>query len=148
MKKLNLLRFAPLLFLLVLLSCTQQPPDVPVCENLTSHLGTDPETGHIVLRPSPACSKAIGEAECGHCVWIMSKKEYFVGENPKYHLGKKPWSQIKRESIYVPAVESYAPLSAYIINACKQMNCDSEVDRFKIKLDSLSAIGSLVKDNP
>lgn len=146
MKKLKPLKLPLLLLSFPLLtSCTQQPPDVPVCENLTVHIFVEPETGHTVLKPSPACMKQIGEPECGHCVWIMSKKEYYVGENKKFWLGKKPWSRVKRESIFVPAVESYAPMAAYMINACEQMHCSDDVTRFKVKLDSLNGIGAVLK---
>ncbi len=83
--------------------------------------------------------KAINEPECGHCTYIVSGKEIFIGESPATYLNKKPWSQLKAESVYVPAVESYAPLITYIINACKKMNCSKEVERYSTKLDKLSA---------
>lgn len=143
MRNLSALKWLPLLLLpLLLSSCATPPPDVPVFENLTQHLGTDPKTGHLILKPSPVCAKEIGEVECGHGVYIMSKKEIFVGEKPEHLFHKKPWSQLKRESVYVPAQESYAPLSTYVINACKQMNCDDQINRFKIKIDSLGSIGA------
>lgn len=124
----------------LLANCAPKPPDVPVCEKLTQRLAKDPETDHLILRPSPTCMKKIGEAECGHCTYIVSGKEIFVGEDKKYHLNGKPWSQITRESIVVPAVESYAPLAEYVINACKKMKCDKDVERFKLKVDSLNGI--------
>lgn len=83
--------------------------------------------------------KEIGEVECGHCTYIVSGKEIFVGENQKTFLNGKPWSQLKIESILVPAQESYAPLSSYIINSCKKMNCSDDVTRFKIKVDTLNS---------
>lgn len=90
--------------------------------------------------------KEIGEVECGHCTYIISGKEIYVGENEKTHLNKKPWSKIKAAAIYVPAVESYAPLSTYIINSCKKMNCSDDVTRFKIKLDSLNGVNDAMKN--
>lgn len=83
--------------------------------------------------------KEIGEPECGHCVWIVSKKEAFVGEGVKHLLANKGWAQIMRESVYVPAKESYAPLAQYIINSCEQAGCNSQVDRFKVKLPVLGS---------
>ncbi len=120
-------------------ACTIKPPDVPVFEYLQQYFWTDPTNGHIILKPSPACMKAIKEAECGHGVFIVSGKEIYVGESKTTHFNGKPWSQLKAESVYVPAVESYAPLVTYIINACKKMNCYDAVDRFKVKIDKLSA---------
>lgn len=79
--------------------------------------------------------KNIKEVECGHCVMIVSKKEFFVGEKEENRYNKKPWSQIREESVLFPAEESYAPLSQYVINACKKMNCNDQVNRFKVKLN-------------
>lgn len=84
--------------------------------------------------------KEVGESECGHCSYTMEKKSIFVGEKEKYHFNGKPWSQLRRESILVPAQESYAPMITYMINACKKMNCDDEVNKFRVKLDSLDGI--------
>lgn len=138
----------PLLFLLLtsVLGCaTPQPPDVPVFENLASHLGADPLTGHTVLRPSPACLAVIQESECGHGVYIMSGKQVYVGELPAHLLNGKKWSELRRQSVYVPAKESYAPISTYIINSCEKMGCNDQVTRFKVKLDSLNGIGAVLK---
>lgn len=84
--------------------------------------------------------KAIGEFECGHGVYLLSKQEIYVGENPKTWYNKKSWSRLKRESVIVPAQESYAPLAVYMINACEQMNCMDEVTRYRIRLDELKGI--------
>ena len=65
----KLLKFWLLLILLKLLTnCASVPPDVYVFENLQQHLSTDPITGHLILKPSPACWAKIGEVECGHGV--------------------------------------------------------------------------------
>ena len=147
MKRPNKKKLLPSLILcLSLASCsTVQPPDVPVCEALNQHMVTDPSNGHLVLKGSPACLKQIGEPECGHCAMIVSGKEIYVGEKPDHLFNKKPWSQLKRESVFVPAVESYAPLATYIINSCKENNCNDQVDRFKIRLDSLSSIAEIMR---
>jgi hypothetical protein len=125
-------------------SCTPKPPDVPVCEQLSSRVTTDPVTRHTVLTASPACWAAIHETDCGHCVWIVSGKEQFVGEAKATFINGKPWSQLKSESAYLPAAESYGPLAEYIINSCKKMKCDSQVDAFRIKLDSLNGISGAI----
>jgi len=122
----------------LLLSCAPQPPDVPVCEALAQHLAQDLGSGHLVLKPSPACVAAINEPECGHCTYIVSGHQVYVGEAQASWLNGKPWSAIKAESVYVPSVESYAPLATYIINACKQMNCSDAVTKFKVKVDSVN----------
>lgn len=82
----------------------------------------------------------INEPECGHCVRIVSGEEFFVGESPDHWFNKKPWSLLRRQSVLLPAEESYAPLAAYVINSCKKMGCSHEVTRFKVKLDALSGI--------
>jgi hypothetical protein len=120
----------------------------------------------MLLRPSPTCMLFLKESECGHGVNIMTKQEIFVGENSfaaswlvngkneitnlplkdsHYPFGVKPWSQLRRESVYLPAVESYAPLSSYIINQCDKAKCSADVDRFKVRLDELKSIGSIIK---
>lgn len=133
-----------MLSFMLLSACAPKPPDVFVFEYLAQHLANDPATGHLLLTPSPACMKQIQEVECGHGVSIVSGTEIFIGEEKAHWFKNKPWSQIKRESVYVPAVESYAPLAAYIIDSCKKMKCSDQVDAFRIKLDSLNGIPGAV----
>jgi hypothetical protein len=124
----------------LLTSCATVPPDVPACQHMASRLYQDPKSGHTIFAPSPTCMKQIGEAECGHCVYIMSGKEVFLGEQKGHWLNNKPWSTLRAQSVYLPSAESYAPLSTYIINSCKKMNCSDDVDEFKVKLDSLNGL--------
>lgn len=139
MQKLNKMKSLVLIISLFLLSaCNVTPPDVPVCEPLYQKLSNDPDTGHMILVPSPTCESQIGEIECGHCTYIMSGKEVYIGEGSAHWLNGKPWNLIKKQSVLVPAQESFAPLEAYIINSCKKMGCNNQVDAFKIKLNSLS----------
>jgi hypothetical protein len=127
----------------LLLSCVPKPPDVPVCEDLKEQIMIDPVTGHMFETPSPTCKKQIGEASCGHCTYIVSGKEIYIGDSEVHRFNSKAWSQIRAESILVPAQESYAPIAAYMINSCKKMNCNNDVARFKVKFDSLHSIGCL-----
>lgn len=115
------------------------PPDIFVFEGLEQHLSKDPVTGHDVLKPSPACMKAIGETSCGHGISIVSKKVIYVGEAKETWYKGKPWSQLDRESVKLPAEESYGPLTVWIINQCIKFKCSDEVDRFKVQLDATKA---------
>lgn len=138
MKKRNVMKLKLSIVLLIcLISCTPKPPDVPICENLQQHLSLDPTNGHLILKPSPTCIKEIGEIECGHCTYIVTGKEIYLGETKEHQLNNKPWSQIKAESVLVPSEEAYAPLATYMINACKKMNCNDDLTRFKVKIESL-----------
>lgn len=129
-------------------SCALKPPDVVTCEHFAQRLSSDPITGHLLLTPSPTCMKEIGEPECGHCVYIVSGREIFLGENDSHFLNGKSWSKLRQQSIYLPAKESYAPLSAFIINACEKMNCSDDVARFKVKVDSLNGISGFFQSPP
>lgn len=138
-----------LLFLvlaLCLVGCSSPPPDVMVFEYLQPHLSTDPVNSHLVLTASPTCLAKIGESECGHGVSIVTGTEVFVGEGPLHLYKGKKWSELRAESVYVPAVESYAPLSAYMIDMCKKMDCSSQVDAFRIKLNSLNGISGAISN--
>ncbi len=123
-----------------LISCAPQPPDVPVFEHLHQRISHDPVTDHLLLTPDPVCLEEIGEAECGHGVFIISGKEIFIGEKKEHWFNGKPWSQLKSESIFVPAVESYAPMATYMINSCEKLKCNDDVDRFRVKFDSLRGV--------
>lgn len=137
--KLALLLFAT--SFLSLTNCATQPPDVPVFEPYTQRIAHDPVTDHMILLPSPLCMKNIQEFECGHGVFIISGNEVWVGEDPKHWYKGKSWSQLKAQSIYLPAVESAAPLWTYIINACAKAQCNDQVDRYRVQLDQLKGVG-------
>ena len=124
----------------LLTSCAVQPPDVVILTELNEHIGIDPITGHTILRPSPTCFEKIQELNCLYGVYTMSGKEVFIGNNPVNYFNGKSATQIKEESILMPAVESYSPMVTYIINSCKALNCNSDVTKFKVKIDSLNSI--------
>lgn len=131
--------------LLILLSSCTRPPDVPACRPLTQRVVEHRDEFGIPVRSfeaNPMCVKQIGEPACGYCVWTISSKVQYVGENPKWHLFKKPWSKILSEMVLMPS-ESYAQMKSYIIKNCKKHNdCNQDIDKWRIKLDSLdSALG-------
>lgn len=121
-----------------LISCNTlpAPPDVYAFEHLNSRTYTD-DNGKIMFKPSPTCMEKIGEVECGHGVSIVTGNQIYVGENEPNLFNKKPWSQVRAESIYLPAEESYAPISVYIINNCIKFKCSDAVTRFKVKVDTV-----------
>lgn len=90
--------------------------------------------------------KAIGEAECCHFVFVISKKEFFVGEKPEHLFNGKTCSQFMNESVHCPAKECYAPLSKYVINSCEKMGCNDQVDRFRVVLPSVDGIADSSKN--
>lgn len=131
----------------LLTSCAPKPPDIFVFEHLEQRITTDPANGHTILTPSPACLSRIQEPECGHGVSIVSGQGIYVGEKKEHWYKGKPWSQLRAESVYMPAEESYAPLAGYIIDSCKKMKCEDQVTGFKIKLDSLNGISGAIKNH-
>lgn len=151
MKEFKWINFAILLCCLIS-ACAHKPPDVFVFEPLTQRVYEDETTHHTMVMPSPTCMdgdetkglKGIGEPECGHGMSIMKGREILVGERPENYFNGKPWSQIQRESILVPAVESFAPIQAHMINTCQQMKCDPELEKFKVKIDSFSGLKEII----
>lgn len=111
------------LSLCLLSCCTPNIPNVYVFQELDPFTSIDPTTGDTILNPSPACEAAIQEPLCGHGTAIISGSEIYVGETHLYE-GKK-WSELKAESILVPAIESYAPLEIFMINSCKKTKCSA-----------------------
>lgn len=111
------------------------PPDIYVFGDLKTYMTKDPVTGHVLLKPNPVCVKKIGEPECGHGISIVTGKEVYIGE--KVLFNKKKWSDLRTQSILLPAEESYAPLATYLINSCKKFDCSEDITKFKIKIDSV-----------
>lgn len=141
MKRQNKMKWLLLVALFALLiNCSVQPPNIYIFEEMNEHMGIDPITGHTILRPSPTCYTKIQELSCLHGVATMTGDEIFIGELPEHFFNGKPASQIKEESILMPADESYSPMVTYIINSCKALNCNSDVTRFKVKIESLKNI--------
>jgi hypothetical protein len=82
----------------------------------------------------------IKERECGACTYTVTQRKKYIGEKKENWFNGKPWSQLRKESILVPAEESYAPMVAHIINSCKARGCDKEITKFKVKIDSMEKI--------
>lgn len=133
--------------LLILLSSCTQPPDVPACRALTQRVSEYRDEFGIPVRtlePNPMCMKQIGEPACGYCVWTISSRVQYVGEQEKRHLFGKPWSRIMREMVLMPS-ESYAKMKSYIIKNCKKNNdCNREIDKWRVKLDALDSVPGLI----
>lgn len=146
MKPLNALAW--LLFVYsspLLLSCGGATiHDVPVFEDMQPRVITDSMNQHLMMIPDPVCQKEIGEIACGHGVFIVSGKEIFIGEAPAHMYKGKPWSVLKEQSIYVPAVESFAPIEQDLINMCAKNSCNDQVDKFRVKLDSLNGVKAVL----
>lgn len=135
------------LIALSLNSCVSVPPDGPVCRPLIERVIEQKDAFGVitkVVRPNPKCMKACGEPRCGFCVWMMSDRTQYVAEAKKFHLYGKPWSQIQQESTIVPS-EFMARLNAHLIKVCKETNCDQQVNRWRVKWDSLDSILDLGK---
>lgn len=122
------------------ISCATLPPDVFVFENLPSRVYKDPKTGHTMVQGSPTCMAKLQEMSCGHGVKIISGQEIFVGENAGHTYAGKKWSELQAEAVIAPAKESYAPLKTYMIDACKKMNCNDQINAFRVKLDELKGV--------
>lgn len=134
--------------LLILLSSCATPPDVPACRSHAQRvIETKDDFGIPVkeIRPNPVCMKQIGEPACGYCTWSITEKSAYIGEKKEHRLYGKPWSQILLESVKIPS-EAYAEYKAYIIKICKKNNdCNADIGKWRVKLDSLDSIGG---DNP
>lgn len=140
-----------LLFTILLCSVTscRTPPDVFAFETYDQRLVKDATTGHTMLMPSPYCVKHIDEPSCCHGVSIVRGREVYVGEKEEHFWKGKSCSQLIRESVHLPAVESFAPLSTFTINECKRNKCSDKITPFKVKLDGLTSIGDVIKNaNP
>lgn len=127
----------------LVVSCSA-PPDIPACRHLDLKRETKVVEGIgkiTVDRPNPVCNRQIKEPTCGYCTYTVSDKEQYVGENAKTLLHKKPWSQIKRQGVIIPA-EDYAAVKAFILDMCKKTNeCSKDIEHWRIKLDSLDSVG-------
>lgn len=131
-------------FALVLSGCAGLPvPDVPFCRPLDPIYVKRVDAFGIKVtdeRPNPVCRKEIGEKKCGFCAWTVSDKTQYVGEAPKTHLNKKPWSQLQAESLLTPS-ESLAAIKESYMVGCKKYGCSApDAARWRIKLDSLDSV--------
>jgi hypothetical protein len=104
-----------------------------------------PEIGKVTLqRPNPLCMKQIGEPYCGYCVYTLTDKSVYIGNQWNHLLPlngkKKTWDTVVEEALVLPA-ESQAKIKAFGINVCKVSGqCAQEIDRLRIKLDALDSV--------
>ena len=127
-------------------------PDAPVCMGLSMKPETRvmPDLGKLtVMRPNPVCMKEINEPYCGVCTYTISDKTVYVGNDWNHLLEvqgkKKTWDTIVEEGFTVPA-ETQVAFKAFAINVCKNTGaCAQEIDRWRIKLDSLDSVGKSLK---
>lgn len=130
-------------FLTILTSCTS-PPDGPGCRSLTPKVTIAKDDFGIpvtTVTSNPVCQKQIGEPACGYCVWSISEKEQYIGEQKEHWLDGQPWSQILAESITLP-VKTYVAVKTYIIDNCKNnSDCNKNISKWRIKLDALDSVG-------
>lgn len=101
---------------LILLSNCATPPDVPVCTELIPN------------------KKA-------YCTFTISDKEFMLDNSTNlYPISKKTLTQIKTESLLVPAT-SYAEIKGYILKACKKHNdCKGDIGKWQRKMLKLEKI--------
>lgn len=136
-----------LTILCVLLSSCNRPPDVPVCRPLDAKITEKRDAFGIIvreIRANPVCDKEIKEPSCGRCVWTISDKVQYVGEAKERWIYGKPWSRIRVEALVTPT-ESWAKIKANIVKSCKETNCDEQIPRWRVKLDSLDSIDDVFK---
>lgn len=131
-------------FLILLSSCASKPPNVPGCRRLAAKYEVVYDVFGIPttnVYPNPVCMKEIKEIECGRCAWSLEKKEQYVGEAKETWLYGKPWSQLTHEAVIIPS-EAYAKIKTYMINSCKEQNCDKVIAGWRIKLDAWDSAGN------
>lgn len=135
------LKLSAILFALLASGCGIRPPDVPMCRDLPrisiitkDAFGVDTET----IRPNPVCAKQIRESTCGECVWTISDKTQYVGENPNTWLDGEPWSKVKPASVLVPP-KSQAKQKKFVLEICKKYpdNCEAQIPRWRVRADAV-----------
>ena len=128
----------------LLSSCVSKPKDSPFCRQLHSKTTVVKDAFGIpvtTIRANPDCAKNINEPDCLRCAWLISDKVQYVGEAPGTWLYGKPKKKILEEAVIAPS-ESFAAQKAYIVKACKAANCDKEIPKWRVKLDSLDSIAA------
>jgi hypothetical protein len=133
-------RFA-ILFAILLSSCTTKAPDVPQCRGLDPIVLEYMDAFGVKttqVRPHPVCYEKIKEARCGECIWTISDKTQFVGEEKSTWLEGMPWSQLEKVSVKVPP-KAVATVKDFIVDTCKSFpsTCSQnpEIGRWRVKLD-------------
>jgi len=90
-------KLIPFLILFILTSCATNPPDVPLCTEIT-----------------PAR---------GYCIHTLSSKEYSIDDENLYE--GKTWWDLRPTMIFMPSA-SWAKIKAFIIKVCKKHGCNGQ----------------------
>ena len=134
------MRNLSVLFVLILNVGCVKPPDVWVCRDLTEKVViTEDAFGveEMNLRGNPVCLSEIKENRCGYCVRSISGTHTYVGEDSTHQLEGKKWSEMRIDSVMLPA-DSYAALKEFIINSCKKSNqCAEGIAKWRTNLELL-----------
>lgn len=122
------------------LSGCLSPPDILVCRDLPERkIETRDEFGviNITIKENPVCIKEIKEPRCGYCVWTITKKPMYVGNNPEHQFAKKTWSEIRSTSVLLP-LDSYVAIKRFINNSCKKHgDCRDDLGDWQNALDEI-----------
>lgn len=71
----------------------------------------------------------------GWCTFTISDKEIFLDNDKKLYNGKT-WSDLKKDSLIMPA-DSYAKIKAYILSECKKHK-DCGLEKIEKKTTDIS----------
>lgn len=86
-------------------------------------------------RPNPVCMKNIKEPTCGRCTWTIDDKVQYVGNNESNYLDGQSWLDIQLTGVIFPA-QSVAKVKGYIVNQCKKTNCNDNISKWRVKINS------------
>lgn len=110
------LRSFTLLLPLLLSACATNPPDAPVCVEITM--------------------------DEGQCINIVSGKKFKIDEKEKFKDMEgvpRTWWELRPAMIQVPA-SSWAQIRAFIIKICKKNNqCQKEVSTWERSIQTIDA---------
>lgn len=135
------LKRSVILFVFLLSGCEIRPPDGPVCRELKPIVIETPDAFGVItklIRPNPVCAQKIRESTCGECVWTVSDRVQFVGENNQHWLDGDPWSVVKSRALLMPP-KTQAKQKKFVLDICKKYpsNCDSAIPRWRVKVDQI-----------
>lgn len=126
----------------LILSACVKVPDIAICRDLHSKKIVEKDSlgnENITIKSNPVCMKEINESRCGLCVYTVSGKTQFVGEDTQYLLNGKPWSEVRLSGVLLPA-DSYVKVKEFIINTCKKSgDCQKDLVKWRTNIKSLDS---------